>query len=256
MESKATLRLFLFLVLFTGIGSSLQGQIVNVESLRKQTDTTGFAGGIEFNGTFLDNKKVIYTFEFLPHVQYKWKRNLLLFVGDYKTTKSDEVSFEDAAFAHFRYNHEFTNLFRWETFTQIQHNKVTRLDYRILLGSGPRLKLIGQDLLRVYLGIIPMYQYEQIDNEEKTIEENVRLSNYLSFTLVLNEQVQLFSTSYFQPALGRWSDYRFFNEQKLKVKLVGNLNLTLATVYTWDNRAPEGAPPRTFQMKTGLLYKF
>ncbi len=256
MKVQATLKRYFYLVLFLGIGTFLQGQIVNVESLRKQTDTTGFAGGGEFNGTFLDNEKVIYTFQFIPHVQYKWERDLLLVVADYKLTKSDDVSFEDAAFLHFRHNREFTDLFRWETFTQVQHNKVSKLNYRFLAGSGPRLKLVGNDFLRVYLGVIPMYQFEQIDNEEKTTESNVRLSNYLSFTIELSEQAQLYSTSYFQPVLGHFKDYRFFNEQKIQVNLIGNLALTLSSVYTWDNKAPEGAPPRTLQIKTGLLYKF
>src|SRR5690606_41037490 len=88
---------------------------------------------------------VIYTFQFIPHVQYKWERDLLLVVADYKLTKSDDVSFEDAAFLHFRHNREFTELFRWETFTQIQHNKMSKLKYRYLAGSGPRLRLVGND---------------------------------------------------------------------------------------------------------------
>src|SRR5690606_14113750 len=256
MKVQATLKRYFYLVLFLGIGTFLQGQIVNVESLRKQTDTTGFAGGGEFNGTFLDNEKVIYTFQFIPHVQYKWERDLLLVVADYKLTKSDDVAFEDAAFLHFRHNHEFTDLFRWESFTQIQHNKVTKLDYRILLGTGPRLKLIGQEKFRMYLGIIPMYQYERIQDEEGCIEGNLRLSNYLSFTFLLSEQALLYSTSYFQPVWNTWKDYRFYNEQKLEVKLIGNLHLTVSSVYTWDNQPPEGAPPRTLQIKTGLLYSF
>lgn len=246
----------IFLLIFAMALPRLSGQIVNVESLRKQTDTTGFAGGIEFNGTFLDNDKVIYTFQLLPHIQYKWERDLLLIVGDYKLTKSENVSFEDAAFLHFRHNREFTDLFRWETFTQIQHNKVSKLEYRILAGSGPRLKLIGKEVFRMYLGIIPMYQYERIQDEAGTLETNLRLSNYLSFTINLSDQAVLYSTTYFQPIWNTWRDYRFFNEQKLSVKLIGNLNLTASSVYTWDNRPPEGAPPRTLQIKTGLLYGF
>lgn len=250
------LKFAFLLVAIMSIVGSLQGQIVNVESLRKQTDTTGFAGGIEFNGTFLDNEKVIYNFQLLPHIQYKWERDLLLVVGDYKLTKSDDVSFEDAAFLHFRHNHEYTDLFRWETFTQIQHNKVTKLEYRILVGTGPRLKVLGKENFRIYLGVIPMYQYERIQDEARTIEDNVRLSNYLSFTVNLSNQAQLYSTSYYQPIWNKWRDHRFYNEQKLSVKLVGDLNLTVATVYTWDSRPPEAAPARTLQVKTGLLYRF
>ncbi len=95
-------------------------------------------------------------------------------IADYKINKSEEVAFQDAAFLHFRFSHEFTDLLRWESFTQIQHNKVAKLDYRILAGSGLRLKLLGKDRFRLYLGVIPMFEYEQISNEEQTINKNLR----------------------------------------------------------------------------------
>ncbi|MBY5958737.1 DUF481 domain-containing protein [Membranicola marinus] len=231
-------------------------QIVNVETLRKQTDTTGFAGNIALNGSYLDNEKIIYSLGIQSHIQHKWQRDILILVGDYKINKSEEVAFQNAAFLHLRYSHEFTDLLRWESFTQIQHNKIARLDFRILAGSGLRLKLVGENSFRMYLGILPMYEYEQIKNDDQDINTNVRLSNYLSMTFQINDHTQLYSTSYYQPALGKISDYRFFNEQKLKVGLNENLLLTVSSVYTWDNRPPEDAPGRTFQIKTGLEYNF
>ena len=235
---------------------SCHGQIVNVESLRKKTDTTGFAGGVALNGSYLDNDKVIYSINFVPNIQYKWDKDLLLMVVDYKITKSDKVDFEDAAFLHFRYNHKLTDIFRWESFTQIQHNKIAKLDFRFLAGTGIRLKLIGKDVFRLYFGVIPMYEYEQINNAEQSINRNLRMSNYLSFTFKISDQTELYSTSYYQPVFAAIRDYRFYNEQKLRVNLVKNLFLNLATVYTWDNRPPEDAPGRTLQMQTGLVYNF
>ena len=227
-----------------------------MESLRKKTDTSGFAGGVALNGSYLDNDKIIYSVNFVPNIQYKWDKNLLLMVVDYKITKSANVNFEDAAFLHFRYNHKLTDIVRWESFTQIQHNKIAKLDYRVLAGTGIRLKLVQKNYFRFYLGLIPMYEYEQIDNAEKSINKNFRMSNYLSFTFKVNNQAELYSTTYYQPVFAEIRDYRFYNEQKLKVNLVENLFLTLATVYTWDNRPPEDAPGRTLQIKTGLAYNF
>lgn len=243
-------------ILIIAAGVICTGQIVNVESLRKKTDTTGFAGGVALNGSYLDNDKIIYSINFVPNIQYKWNKNLLLMVIDYKITKSDNVDFEDAAFLHFRYNHKITDIVRWETFTQIQHNKIAKLDYRVLAGSGIRLKLVGKDWFRAYLGLIPMYEYEQINNAEKSINKNLRMSNYLSFTFIVSSQAELYSTTYYQPVFSKIRDYRFYNEQKLKVILRKNLFLNLATVYTWDNQPPEDAPGRTLQIKTGLEYNF
>ncbi len=75
-------------------------------------------------------------------------------------------------------------------------------------------------------------------------------------TFNISDHAKLFSTTYYQPVLGEIRDYRIFNEQKLKVSLGKNLLLTLSSIYTWDNRPPEDAPGRTFQVKTGLEYNF
>lgn len=231
-------------------------QIVNVESLRKQTDTTGFAGGVLLSGTYLDNARSIYSIDFKPHIQYKWERDLLLLVGDYKITKSENVDYNNASFAHLRYNHEFSDFFRWETFSQVQYNKIAHLNFRLLIGTGSRMKLAGNQYLRIYLGIIPMYQYEEIDDEARSTESNFRFSNYVSFTILLGDRASLYSTSYHQPVMNEWSDYRFFNEQKLKVNLFQNFAVTFQSIYTWDNRPPEGAPARTLEMRTGLQFNF
>ena len=254
MKKRTINTLLIFFIL--GFSSSVTGQIVNVESLRKQTDTTGIAGGIGLNGTYLDNKKVIYTLGLTPHIQYKWEKDLFLMVLDYKLTKSQNVSFEDASFYHTRYSHEYTDLLRWESFIQIQENKVTKLKYRYLVGSGIRLKVIDLDNIRLYLATTPMYEQERIMNESRTINKVFRLSNYISLSFFISETAELFSTSYYQPVIGEIRDYRFYNEQILKVKLWKNLKFSLSTLYTWDNFPPDGAPARTFQTKTGLQYNF
>lgn len=174
MVKTISLRFIPFILFLTVLQTTAMAQIVNVESLRKQTDTTGFAGSIELDGSYLDNEKVIYTVGLETDIQYKWERDILLMIADYKINKLEEVAFQDAAFLHFRFSHEFTDLLRWESFTQIQHNKVAKLDYRILAGSGLRLKLLGKDRFRLYLGVIPMFEYEQISNEEQTINKNLR----------------------------------------------------------------------------------
>jgi len=247
-------KLLILPLLFAGLFSF--GQIVNMESLRKPTDTTGFAGGIVLNGTYLDNDKVIYTLGFEPNVQFKTAKDLFLIVGDYKITKSQKESYQDAAFLHFRYNYKFSDRLRWEAFSQIQDNKIIKLKYRFLLGTGPRVKVVGGESFRLYLGVIPMYEHEEIDDEFHSINKSVRLSQYVSITVRIGDHAELYTTSYYQPVVGKFSDFRFFNEQKLKIHLVGNLAFNFSGVYTWDSRPPEGAPGRTLHLTSGLQYNF
>lgn len=253
---ELNLKIILTILLLFGSVILALAQIVNVESLRKQTDTTGVAGGVLLSGTYLDNARSIYTVDFKPHIQYKWKRDLLLLVGDYKITKSENVDYKNASFVHLRHNHEFSDLFRWETFSQVQYNKVSNLHFRLLIGTGSRMKLAGNQYFRIYLGIIPMYQYEEIADEARSTESNFRFSNYVSVTILLGDRASFYSTSYHQPVMNEWSDYRFFNEQKWSVDLFQRLALTIQSVYTWDNRPPEEAPARTLELRTGLQFSF
>lgn len=250
------MRRLLMVLLLVYAGISLSGQIVNMESLRKPTDTTGFAGGIALNGNYLDNDKVIYTLGFEPNVQYKTGKNLFLVVGDYKITRSEKQAFQDAAFLHLRYNYKISDRLRWEAFTQLQDNKIIKLQYRFLAGTGPRFKIVGKEAFRLYLGLTPMYEHEQIDDDQNTINNSVRLSQYVSITIRIGDHAELYTTSYFQPVIDKFRDYRFFNEQKLKIHLVGNLTCNVSGVYTWDSRPPEGAPGRTLQLRTGVQYNF
>lgn len=250
------MRRLLMVLLLVYAGISLSGQIVNMESLRKPTDTTGFAGGIALNGNYLDNDKVIYTLGFEPNVQYKTGKNLFLVVGDYKITRSEKQAFQDAAFLHLRYNYKISDRLRWEAFTQLQDNKIIKLQYRFLAGTGPRFKIVGKEAFRLYLALTPMYEHEQINDDQNTINNSVRLSQYVSITIRIGDHAELYTTSYFQPVIDKFRDYRFFNEQKLKIHLVGNLTCNVSGVYTWDSRPPEGAPGRTLQLRTGVQYNF
>ncbi len=73
MVKTISLRFIPFILFLTVLQTTAMAQIVNVESLRKQTDTTGFAGSIELDGSYLDNEKVIYTVGLETDIQYKWE---------------------------------------------------------------------------------------------------------------------------------------------------------------------------------------
>lgn len=248
--------LFLFAIIWLAAGIPLTAQTVNIESARHKTDTTGYSGGINLGGSFLDNGNKIYTINVVPDIQYKSEKSLYLLLGDYKMTRSDDIAFRDAAFLHFRYNYKLSKLVRWEAFTQIQYNKIMLLEYRFLLGTGPRFRLYRDDHFRFYFGFTPMYEYEQLTDPGQSVNKFLRLSQYLSFTISLGDHASLYSTTYYQPVLRNWDNYRFHSDQKLKVYLKKNLSLTMAALYSWDNYAPEGAPPRVMDLTVGCEFEF
>ena len=244
----------LLAILLIGYGFA-NAQVVNIEKSRKATDTTGFAGGMELRGSYLDYENSILSLSVIPDVQYKTQKDLFLFLGNYNLTKSELLKFQDAAFAHFRYNRKLNNRVRWEAFTQLQNDLIAKLRYRFLIGTGPRLKLLEFEKFRLYSGTLPMFEWERLKDAASTAHTDFRLSQYFSFTLDINDQARLISTSYYQPLLKKWSDYRIYSENQLSVKIFEKLRLNVTGTYAWDEVPPTDAPRRLLRLATGFEYR-
>ena len=230
-------------------------QIVNMESQRYQTDTTGWAGtaGGDFSLTNYGQK--VYSVNANAHLQYKSPKSLYLFLGGYGFLKGDNRSFVDYGFLHFRYNYKLTKIVRLEAFTQIQNNVVTKLEYRFLVGAGPRFKILGSDKLRIYAGSLAMYEIEKETNMPRETY-NWRSSSYLSITFVPNKQTELTTTTYYQPVLFDIGDYRLLNQSSLKISATKKIALAVRWNYQYDASPAAGVTKETYNFSTGVEVSF
>ena len=125
-------------------------QVVNIEYKRIKTDTIGWAGS---GGALLFiNKNNDFVLSFITdiHLQYKHKKSLYLLLTDITTVQvNEDQSCINSGFQHFRYNYKIRDKFVWEAFAQAQYNEPLAIDYRVLVGTGPRFKLVGTDKFRL-----------------------------------------------------------------------------------------------------------
>jgi hypothetical protein len=227
------------------------GQIVNMESQRYQTDTTGWAGTVGGNFSLSNYGQKVFAVNAHGHVQYKSKKSLYLFLGGYGFLKGDKQSFVDHGFLHFRYNYKLTNVVRLEAFTQVQQNVITRIQYRYLFGAGPRFKILGAEKLRIYAGSLPMYEIEKEKDRPKPLYD-WRLSSYLSITFVPNKQTELTTTTYYQPVMFDIGDYRLLNQSSLKVKAAKKIAIAINWNYQYDASPATGVVTDTYNFSTGI----
>lgn len=204
-------------------GHTLNAQVINIESERIKTDTTGWAGSAEVGSHIYKNNFVLYDISSNIHVQYKTKRSLFLLLNNISFISVDnpgteDTPFENAGFQHFRYNYKITDKFVWEAFVQGQYNEALGIDWRFLAGTGPRYKLIGLDKFRLYVAALYMFEREKNPENVDPIDVN-RMSSYVSFTIAPNDKFNLVSTTYYQPDLANFSDYRIASTTNLKVYL-------------------------------------
>lgn len=226
-------------------------QIVNMESQRYRTDTTGWSGTAGGNFDLSNYGKKVYAVNANAHAQYQAKKSLYLLFGNYGFLKGEEQAFIDNAFVHFRYNYKLGKVVRLEAFTQLQENAVTKIDSRFLIGAGPRFKITGSKKISLYAGILPMYEREkEVDNPQMI--HDWRLSNYLSFTFRPAETTEIISTTYYQPVMFSASDYRMLHQTSFRLKATKRVSVVINYNYQFDASPAADVPTDTYSLNTGF----
>lgn len=246
---------FLLLLFFCFLQFGTKAQIVNIESARMQSDTTGWMGNAGAGLVLTKNVQQVFSTELDAHVQYKSNKSLYLLLGSYGFLKSAGTSLIDNTFLHFRYNYKINKILRWEAFTQLQQNVISNIKSRFLVGTGPRFKLLGTKMIKLYAASLMMYEREKETNSS-LIHNDIRSSSYVSITFTPNKQLEIISTSFFQPLVNNLNDYRILNQVSVKVKAGKRLGLRVRWNYLNDSRPVPGIPSVNYSLITGADYEF
>lgn len=231
-------------------------QILNAESLRKVTDTSGWSGSASVSFALRGGVNDYIALGSDIHVQYKMNKHLVLIKNQLNFQKVDEERFGNSGIQHIRYNNRFHERWSWEVFVQGQYNKVSKIDFRGLAGVGPRFKVTRLENYKVYMGALIMYEHEEVDDGFTPIQRDFRFSSYISFSFYPKDGLSLISTSYYQPKVDQFSDHRFSNESTLSIALFKNLGFSASYVFIFDAFPAVGVPRSQYRFNTGLTYSF
>jgi hypothetical protein len=243
-------------VLFVFVGLTVQSQIINTESLRMVTDTSGWSGSISLNVGFVKNVKELFKISNKIHVQYKTPKHLVLFMNNISFDRADGSNFINKGVQHLRYNYRFKPTISWEAFIQNQYNSISKIDYRRLVGTGLRFKLSKSEKYKAYLGSLIMYENEKTIETPPISHKDWRNSSYFSFSFYFNDNISLISTTYYQPKLSEFSDYRVAHQSVLAFNIFKNLSFKTAFNFTYDTFPVIGIPNKQYELTNGLVYSF
>ncbi len=244
----------LILLLFATLAT--QAQIINTESLRMVTDTSGWSGSVSLNLGFAKNVKEIFRIRNKIHVQYKMPKHLVLFMNDIGFDRADGADFVNKGVQHLRYNYRFHKKLSWEAFLQNQYNAISKIDYRRLAGTGLRWKMTTSEKYKLYLGSLIMYENERTKEETPILYKDWRNSTYLSLSFYFNKNISMISTTYYQPMFEVLSDYRVSHQSAVFFKVLKNLSFKTAFNFTYDAFPVEGIPNKEYELINGLVYTF
>lgn len=237
---------------------SLSAQVINVESLRIRTDTTGWFGEVLLGGQLKNSETKVISANFKSVLEYKAKKSLFLFTGNYNFLAGNKKKLTDDFIAHLRYNYKLNSWIRWELFAQIQQNEILKIQERWLTGTGPRLKLTDREKFRAYLGILAMFELERESNDANSgsNHRDWRNSDYFSFTIDLSETLDLISTTYYQPLFSDMSDYRVLTNSELNVKAGKRFSVSISYILLYDSKPVSGIVYTDTSLSMGLKFVF
>jgi Protein of unknown function, DUF481 len=233
-------------------------QLVNIESRRIHNDSVRRTGEFNFNFSYRDiNKKTFSVLSSNLVLQLKSKslRSYWLFLASADVSKAGNNNFENSHFLHLRYNQKLGKKVRWEAFAQFQRNLPIGIRWRYLVGTGPRFKLINSDFLHGYVGLLYMYEYEGAVNNGQF--KGSRNSSYASFTVqVAPIKMEMTSTTYYQPLLLNFKDYRILSENRLVFHITKKFKVQTSFRYYFDSRPPTGITGYTIALEQGFALSF
>lgn len=251
---------FTLTLLLTLLCTCVRAQIVNIEDKRKPIDTLGWVGQVDLGAKLNQNRNQVLTLSGAVRLDRLGKRGNVLLLADYRLVQVDNNNGLNAGFLHARYGYEPKGRdgWRWEAFSQVQYNEQLNLTLRFLLGAGIRRRLYRKEKSRGYVGLLYMYEYDEL-SESDIFYRDHRLSNYLTFSLKVSENLTLASTTYYQPRLPNFDDTRVSTILASTVGISKKLSFNSRFSLTYDgrlNRDLPDIPASTYSWINGIRWNF
>ena len=252
-------RLLTVLIALNLCSAAASAQIVNIEDLRirETNDSVNWYGSIGVGFNYVRIREEALQLSLDSRAQYKKDRHLALCILNAALLRAGNQDFNNNAFAHLRYNYRLSSNWVFEAYAQIQQNRLILLRSRALSGAGIRWKTWKSSdrvPFNLYLGASLMYEENIFKNEEPSLF-TTRASAYVSWSYRFNERVSLFSTTYFQPTIGRPYTYRAMSDWRLVMPVSRKLNINIQYTWTRETYLPDQAPPETVVWRNSLVWR-
>ncbi len=234
-------------------------QIVNVQALFEENVPEGPSAGVELSVDWRTGSTTLLVARGTVLGQWRSDRHWVLGVARGEYGFAGEKRIVSKTLEHLRYRHRFLDWLTGEVFLQHEYDEFRRLQFRALLGMGPRFTLWSTEGGTLVAGVAGMLEHERLrrDDEPDAGDQatNVRLSSYLLGRLKLMENISLVETLYLQPRVDRPSDLRLLNETLLAVDANKRVVFTVGFTLTYDRTPAATVSPVDTQLRTSLSVK-
>jgi putative salt-induced outer membrane protein YdiY len=233
---------------------------VNIEAVRKQLDTTDFGARLRLSLTAYagNTKGVVYGASGL--IGGRLGKNLMFASASSDYSKLGGETTVQKSFTHLRHNYELIQQWLWwEEFAQSETDRFRRIQFRGLLGTGPRYRVLkDKEWLELFVGNSYMLEYTEVDPPESATEPAVvhRLNNYLAVALRPDDRVLLGSIFYYQPRFDEITDAHVLSVSSVEFKVTELLRSRMDLTVRYESHPPTGVERTDMEFKSSLEFKF
>jgi hypothetical protein len=97
-----------------------------------------------------------------------------------------------------------------------------------------------------------MYEYEKERIKPAVSHSDIRNSSYISFTILPADNVEIISTTFYQPLLKEIKDFRVLNQFVVRVQTSKLFSISLRWNYLHDRFPAGNAPKTTYNFSMGV----
>lgn len=230
--------------------------MVNIEKKRLGDKEGGLQGSVELSLTIKEYNDEIIQGKSNIRLQYHNKRSTFLVFNEISLMQINGVRYLNEGFEHLRYNYDFPNSrIVGEFFLQHQYNTLKKIANRVLIGIGPRFKIIAKDSLGIFFGLLSIYEYEHLI-EDLGETNKFRLSSYISLRYIFSKLISINNTTYYQPDYANFNDYKIATENNLLFNIGKGFSFKVSFKLTYDSDPPEGVTDLFYSLENGLKFAF
>lgn len=245
------------LLLFTWLhAASASAQIVNVQALFDENRGPGRSAAVDLGADWRTGSINLFSLRGALLGQWRTDNHTWMGVirGEYAFAAEEVIV--SKVMEHVRYRYRFTERLSGETFLQHEFDEFRRIQFRALLGVGPRLKVLTDKKATLVVGIAMMLEHERIRRDAEPdagdFRTDPRLSSYILGRLEFMENVALVQTLYAQPRVTNFADIRLLNDTIFEVKPNERLTVGIGFNLTFDNSPPMAVPKLDTQLRTSV----
>jgi hypothetical protein len=248
-------KLFL-LILIIVIPVNLTAQLVNIEKSRKEAKP-GLQGHIDLNLMLTRNTRHIFESGTSAHLQFARGKHIALALNNIGLMRVEGENLINNGFQHLRYNYTpGRGLLTAEVFIQHQYNSIRLLQRRFLAGGGPRFRVYESSDLGIYIAPLIMYEHELLDVPEDRRADRLKGDLYFSITYAIDDRVNFSHTTYYQPDLSFFSEYRLSSETGLEFAFKKSFSFFVTYNLAYDSYPPQDIPKLFYTLRNGIKYNF